>query len=118
VRVPVYRAHSVAVSAEFERPVSVAAARAVLEKAPGLRVVDVVQAYAGGIRVDTLFIDEGFGSLDAETLEYALATLASLRDEGRVVGVISHVDEMQRAIPAQLRIVRRGDAVRTEIVGI
>jgi len=83
-----------------------------------LALARTAERHQGGRRLETVFIDEGFGSLDAETLEYALATLASLRDEGRVVGVISHVDEMQRAIPAQLRIVRRGDAVRTEIVGI
>ena len=83
-----------------------------------LALARTAERHQGGRRLETVFIDEGFGSLDAETLEYAMATLASLRDEGRVVGVISHVDEMQRAIPAQLRIVRRGEAVRTEIVGI
>jgi DNA repair protein SbcC/Rad50 len=83
-----------------------------------LALARTAERHQGGRRLETVFIDEGFGSLDAETLEYALATLASLRDEGRVVGVISHVDEMQRAIPAQLRIVRQGETVRTEIVGI
>ena len=83
-----------------------------------LALARTAERHQGGRRLETVFIDEGFGSLDAETLEYAMATLASLRDEGRVVGVISHVDEMQRAIPAQLRIVRRGEAVHTEIVGI
>jgi len=83
-----------------------------------LALARTAERHQGGRRLETVFIDEGFGSLDAETLEYAMATLVSLRDEGRVVGVISHVDEMQRAIPAQLRIVRRGEAVHTEIVGI
>jgi exonuclease SbcC len=83
-----------------------------------LALARTAERHQGGRRLETVFIDEGFGSLDAETLEYAMATLASLRHEGRVVGVISHVDEMQRAIPAQLRIVRRGEAVHTEIVGI
>jgi len=83
-----------------------------------LALARTAERHQGGRRLETVFIDEGFGSLDAETLEYAMATLASLRDEGRVVGVISHVDEMQRAIPAQLRIIRRGEAVHTEIVGI
>lgn len=83
-----------------------------------LALARTAERHQGGRRLETVFIDEGFGSLDAETLEYAMATLASLRDEGRVVGVISHVDEMQRAIPAQLRVIRRGEAVHTEIVGI
>jgi exonuclease SbcC len=47
-----------------------------------------------------------------------MATLRTLRDEGRVVGLISHVDEMQRAIPTQLRIIRRGENTTTEIVGL
>jgi len=65
-----------------------------------------------------VFIDEGFGSLDAETLELAMATLVALRDDGRIVGVISHVDEMQRAIPVQLRVERRGEGSTARIVGV
>jgi exonuclease SbcC len=62
----------------------------------------VVTARAGGIQLDTLFIDEGFGSLDADTLEVAMRTLDELRSGGRTVGVISHVESMQEQIPAQL----------------
>lgn len=63
---------------------------------------EVVTARAGGIRLDTLFVDEGFGSLDPETLELALRTLDDLRAGGRTVGVISHVEAMKEQLPAQL----------------
>ncbi|MEV8218471.1 SMC family ATPase [Microbacterium sp. NPDC077391] len=69
-----------------------------------LGLAEVVTARAGGIRLDTLFIDEGFGSLDADTLETAMRTLDELRQGGRTVGVISHVEAMQEQIPAQLRV--------------
>ena len=69
-----------------------------------LGLAEVVTARAGGIRLDTLFIDEGFGSLDAETLEVAMRTLDELRAGGRTVGVISHVEAMQEQIPAQLTV--------------
>ena len=59
---------------------------------------------AGGSDLDTLFVDEGFGSLDAETLDEVLDTLDSLRDGGRVVGVVSHVAEMRDRIPTQLHV--------------
>ena len=67
-----------------------------------LGLAEVVTARAGGIRLDTLFIDEGFGSLDAETLDIAMRTLDELRQGGRVVGVISHVEAMKDQIPARL----------------
>ncbi|MFS0866515.1 AAA family ATPase [Microbacterium sp. 179-B 1A2 NHS] len=67
-----------------------------------LGLAEVVTSRAGGIRLDTLFIDEGFGSLDPETLELAMRTLDELRAGGRVVGVISHVETMKEQIPAQL----------------
>lgn len=67
-----------------------------------LGLAEVVTAGAGGIQLDTLFIDEGFGSLDADTLEVAMRTLDELRSGGRTVGVISHVESMQEQIPAQL----------------
>lgn len=67
-----------------------------------LGLAEVVTARAGGVRLDTLFIDEGFGSLDAETLELAMRTLDELRQGGRTVGVISHVEVMKEQIPAQL----------------
>lgn len=69
-----------------------------------LGLAEVVTARAGGIQLDTLFIDEGFGSLDADTLEVAMRTLDELRQGGRTVGVISHVEAMQEAIPAQITV--------------
>ena len=69
-----------------------------------LGLAEVVTSRAGGIRLDTLFIDEGFGSLDGDTLEVAMRTLDELRQGGRTVGVISHVEAMQEQIPAQLTV--------------
>ena len=69
-----------------------------------LGLAEVVTARAGGIRLDTLFIDEGFGSLDGDTLEIAMRTLDELRQGGRTVGVLSHVEAMQEQIPAQLNV--------------
>lgn len=79
-----------------------------------LGLSDTVQSYAGGIRLDTLFIDEGFGSLDSESLEMAMRTLIDLRSSGRMVGIISHVSELQEQIPQRLDVVssRRGSRVR------
>jgi exonuclease SbcC len=69
-----------------------------------LGLAEVVTAQAGGVTLDTLFVDEGFGSLDGETLETAMSTLDSLRAGGRTIGLISHVDSMKEQIPATLRI--------------
>lgn len=69
-----------------------------------LGMSDVVQAYSGGIRVDTLFIDEGFGSLDSESLEQACLTLQSLVEKDRLIGIISHVPELAEKIRNQIRI--------------
>nr|BFF10235.1 hypothetical protein GCM10025699_15380 [Microbacterium flavescens] len=69
-----------------------------------LGLAEVVTARAGGVRLDTLFIDEGFGSLDDETLELAMRTLDELRQGGRTVGLISHVSAMKEQLPAQLAV--------------
>ncbi|WP_270353488.1 AAA family ATPase [Microbacterium testaceum] len=69
-----------------------------------LGLAEVVTARAGGIRLDTLFIDEGFGSLDDDTLDLAMRTLDELRQGGRTVGVISHVAAMKDQLPAQLHV--------------
>ncbi|MCJ1707774.1 AAA family ATPase [Microbacterium sp. VKM Ac-2923] len=69
-----------------------------------LGLAEVVTARAGGLRLDTLFIDEGFGSLDDDTLELAMRTLDELRQGGRTVGVISHVASMRDQLPAQLHV--------------
>ncbi|MDU1111045.1 MAG: SbcC/MukB-like Walker B domain-containing protein, partial [Staphylococcus epidermidis] len=69
-----------------------------------LGLSDVVQANAGGISLDTMFIDEGFGTLDPESLENAINTLLELQRNGRLVGIISHVPELKERIEAQLQI--------------
>ena len=74
-----------------------------------LGLADVVASQAGGIELRTMFIDEGFGSLDSATLDLVMAQLHALRDSGRTVGVISHVDEMARQIPDQIRVFRKGE---------
>lgn len=71
-----------------------------------LGLADTVAAEAGGIILDTLFIDEGFGSLDADTLDAVMGVLDELRAGGRVVGLVSHVDEMRQRIPSRLHVVR------------
>ncbi|WP_157551990.1 SbcC/MukB-like Walker B domain-containing protein, partial [Nocardia uniformis] len=71
-----------------------------------LGLADVVAAESGGLVLDTLFIDEGFGSLDADTLDAVMGVLDELRSNGRVVGVVSHVDEMRQRIPSRLHVVR------------
>ena len=67
------------------------------------------------MKVESLFIDEGFGSLDLETLRVAMDALESLRTQGRKIGVISHVQEMTERIPVQIRVNRAGK--RTELSG-
>lgn len=74
----------------------------VVSLALALGLADVIAHEAGGASLDTLFVDEGFGSLDAETLDDVMDTLDALRDGGRVVGVVSHVAEMRDRIPTQL----------------
>ncbi|EXF24570.1 hypothetical protein BG28_05635 [Nesterenkonia sp. AN1] len=81
-----------------------------------LGLAEVVQAESGGIGMESLFIDEGFGSLDEDTLEHVMAALHRLQGEGRRVGLVSHVTEMHRAIPTQLRIHRRRAGSTTEMV--
>ncbi|MBF4993534.1 SMC family ATPase [Arthrobacter gandavensis] len=71
-----------------------------------LGLADVVQQESGGTSMETLFVDEGFGSLDEEALEQVMDALEGLRDGGRVVGLVSHVSEMKQRISAQLQISR------------
>ncbi|MFB7369940.1 AAA family ATPase [Streptomyces sp. NPDC056222] len=79
-----------------------------------LGLADVVTDESGGVRLDTLFIDEGFGSLDDQTLDEVLDVLDSLRERDRSVGIVSHVGDLRRRIPAQLEVVkeRSGSAVK------
>jgi exonuclease SbcC len=69
-----------------------------------LGLADVVQSYAGGISLDTMFVDEGFGTLDSESLDHAIQCLIDLQKGGRLVGIISHVPEMKERIDARLEI--------------
>ena len=68
-----------------------------------LGLADVVQQESGGIQIETLFVDEGFGSLDEQSLEQVMDALEGLRDGGRVVGLVSHVGEMKQRIGASSR---------------
>ncbi|PTE82579.1 ATP-binding cassette family protein, partial [Staphylococcus equorum] len=69
-----------------------------------LGLSEVVQQESGGIALDSMFVDEGFGTLDQETLETALDTLLSLKSTGRMVGIISHVSELKQRIPLILEV--------------
>ena len=82
-----------------------------------LGLADVISHEAGGSELDTLFVDEGFGSLDADTLDQVMDTLDALRDGGRVVGVVSHVTEMRDRIPTQLEVAtgRAGSSVTMRV---
>ncbi|MFJ8594088.1 AAA family ATPase [Streptomyces sp. NPDC093598] len=84
-----------------------------------LGLADVVTNEAGGVRLDTLFIDEGFGSLDDQTLDEVLDVLDSLRERDRSVGIVSHVADLRRRIHAQLEVVkgRSGSTLRQRGAG-
>ena len=63
-----------------------------------------MQAEAGGTRIEALFVDEGFGTLDEQTLDEVMDVLDGLREGGRVVGLVSHVAELRARIPAQVQV--------------
>jgi exonuclease SbcC len=82
-----------------------------------LGLADVVQSYAGGIRLETIFVDEGFGTLDPESLDLAIRALRDLQKGGRLVGIISHVTELKEWIDARLEVVPgRGGSVARFVV--
>ena len=81
-----------------------------------LGLADVIQSYAGGIHMDTMFIDEGFGTLDPDTLELAMETLLQLQASGRLIGIISHVPELKSRIPAHLEVTRGDDGSTAKFV--
>lgn len=87
---------------------------AALSMALGLS--DVVQAYAGGIKLDTLFIDEGFGSLDQDSLELAIRTLMDLQSAGRMIGVISHVSEMKEQINTRIDLLKTSHGSEIKVI--
>lgn len=82
-----------------------------------LGLAEVVQSYAGGIRLDAIFIDEGFGSLDSDSLDFAVRVLIDLQQEGRLVGIISHIEELKERIDARLEVQKqeRGSIARFQI---
>jgi DNA repair protein SbcC/Rad50 len=88
--------------------------KAALSLALGL--ADVVQNYAGGVSLETMFIDEGFGTLDPESLEQAIETLIDIQSSGRLVGIISHVPELKERIDVRLEVTSGQTGSRTEFM--
>ena len=82
-----------------------------------LGLSDVIQNQQGGVRVDTLFIDEGFGTLDADSLETAVETLMELQANGRMIGIISHVEELKSRIPSRIVVEKlvEGSSAKIEV---
>ena len=83
-----------------------------------LGLADVVTAEAGGAEIGTLFVDEGFGTLDEDTLDGVLDILDGLRDGGRAVGIISHVAELRSRVPAQLKVSKTRTGSTLSAVGV
>ncbi|MBP0967698.1 MAG: hypothetical protein J5722_08695, partial [Oscillospiraceae bacterium] len=81
-----------------------------------LGLSDVVQQQSGGITLDAMFIDEGFGSLDEQALRQAIRMLGKLADGSRLIGVISHVTELKDAIPAQIRISKDANGSTVSVI--
>ena len=81
-----------------------------------LGMSDVIQAQSGGIQVETMFIDEGFGTLDGESLDQACLVLQGLTESNRLIGLISHVPELSEKIPDQIRIHKTNTGSRAEVV--
>lgn len=81
-----------------------------------LGMSDVIQSFHGGIRVDTLFVDEGFGSLDSESLDQACQTLSTLVEKDRLIGIISHVPELRERIDSQLIVQKTNGGSTIEIM--
>ena len=82
-----------------------------------LGLSDEIQSSAGGVRLDTMFVDEGFGSLDEESLGQAMNALAGLTEGNRLVGIISHVAELREKIDKQIVVTKeKSGGSRAEIV--
>lgn len=72
-----------------------------------LGLADSIQARTGGVRIDSMFIDEGFGTLDEKALENAITILDEIRGN-RMVGIISHVNELKTRIPQKIEVIKTG----------
>ena len=82
-----------------------------------LGLADEIQSSAGGIQLDTMFVDEGFGSLDEESLAAAMKALTSLAEGERLVGIISHVGELKQRIDKQIIVIKdKSGGSKAEIV--
>lgn len=77
---------------------------------------EVVQANSGVVRMDSIFIDEGFGSLDGDTLDTAMKALETIRQSGRVVGIISHVSELRQRIPTMIRVSHKESSATATVI--
>ena len=83
-----------------------------------LGLAEVIQNESGGISLETIFIDEGFGSLDAETLDIALTTLIDLQSYGRNIGIISHVSELEERIRPKVEVYSKDNYAKIKMTGI
>lgn len=83
-----------------------------------LGLAEVIQNESGGISLETIFIDEGFGSLDAETLDIAITTLIDLQSYGRNIGIISHVSELKDRVRAKIEVYSENNYSKVRIVGV
>ena len=83
-----------------------------------LGLAEVIQNESGGISLETIFIDEGFGSLDAETLDIALTTLIGLQSYGRNIGIISHVSELKERIRPKVEVYSKDNYAKIKMTGI
>lgn len=81
-----------------------------------LGMSDVIQGYSGGVRVETLFIDEGFGGLDSESLDQSCQTLLSLAEKDRLIGIISHVPELSEKMEKKIVVTKTNVGSRVEVV--